>query len=84
MSFNKDVVSTSFGSKQASSYSSPGIDVLCPGQHPRETREFINETRCEYGLEDLEPEAVVFSELEEDAQLEMCETELENTWINHL
>lgn len=57
------------------------MDVLCPGQHPRETREFINETRREYGLEDLEPEAFVFSELEEDAQLEMCETELEN--IDH-
>jgi hypothetical protein len=52
------------------------IDVLCPGQHPRETREFINETRREQGLATLEPEVQIFSELDKSNQIETLEDEM--------
>ena len=49
------------------------MDILCSGQHPKETREYINDARCTHGLTPLESDVVVVSELDKEAQIELCE-----------
>jgi hypothetical protein len=51
------------------------MDILCPGQHPKETRDFINEARRSQGREDLDSEVLIFSEADKDQQLRICEQE---------
>ena len=59
------------------------MDILCPGQHPKETREYINDARRAQGRDDLDPEVLIFSEATKDQQQRACEGEMTRLgWIN--
>jgi hypothetical protein len=48
------------------------LDILCPGQHPKESREYINEIRSTHNLPEVDPEVLIFSELNEREQHDVC------------
>jgi hypothetical protein len=52
------------------------MDILCSGQHPKESREYINQARRSYNLPDLDPEVLILSELSEEEQLALCRDQM--------